>query len=174
MSEAKNEPLEIERRFLIRRPSEQTLLGVLRATPREIRQTYLVAPEGWSSERVRMSRTSSGVIYAHTRKCRLSRMAAIEEEAEITEAEYEELLQRADRSRRVLEKCRYTFTRGERTYEIDLYPFWRRCAILEVELPSEDALLPIPEELSVIREITGERCYSNHALALSVPDEPCL
>lgn len=172
MSEARNEPLEIERRFLIARPSEQTLLGVLGAASREIRQTYLLAPEGWSSERVRMSRTGDSVTYTHTRKRRLSHMAAVEEEREVTEAEYQALLLRADPARRVLNKCRYTFVRDAQVYEIDVYPFWERTAILEAELVSEESALSIPSVLSVIREVTGEQCYSNHALALSVPTEP--
>ncbi len=173
MSEVMGKPLEIERRFLIEMPSEVTLIGVLGAKPREIRQTYLLAPEGWSSERVRLSRTGDAVTYTHTRKCRLSRLTAVEEEREITEGEYEALLLRADPARRAIEKCRYTFSRGDRVYEIDVYPFWERCAILEVELPSEDAPLAIPAELEVMSEITGDRRYSNHALALSAPPEPC-
>ena len=173
MSDAIREPLEIERRFLILRPSEATLLDVFGASVREIRQTYLVTPEGWSSERVRMSRAGDAVTYTHTRKCRLSRATAIEDEREIGEDEYEALLLRADPSRRALEKCRYTFSHGERIYEIDLYPFWEKSAILEVELPSEEAALAIPSEIKVVWEITGDKRYSNHALALSVPTDPC-
>ena len=53
--------------------------------------------------------------------------------------------------------------------EVDLYPFWQDRAILEVELASEDETFALPDYLTVITEVTGDRRYKNVQLARSVP-----
>ena len=56
-------------------------------------------------------------------------------------------------------------------FEIDVYPFWKHQAIMEVELKDEGEAAPLPPDVTVLRELTGDRVYSNAALALSVPRE---
>ncbi len=170
MTERGGASLEIERRFLIRIPDGKSLLS-RGASHRRILQTYLVTPEGYSSERVRRSESGGRVVFTHTKKRRIARETALEEEREITEAEYGELLLFADPRRKPILKERYALTLGSLVYEIDVYPFWKRTAILEVELPDADAAFSIPDGILPIREITGERRYSNHALSLSFPPE---
>ena len=162
--------LEIERRFLIRMPDVAALLAE-GAGLRLIVQTYLVTPSGYSSERVRKSESGGVVTFTHTRKKRIALEAAVEQEREISLAEYEALLSRADPLRRPIEKKRLALAVGDLVYEIDIFPEWRETAILEVELPSAEHPLSIPSGIAVLREITGERRYSNHALSLCFPPE---
>ena len=54
---------------------------------------------------------------------------------------------------------------------IDVYPFWQRQAVLEVELPSEDTPLLLPTYIEVIREVSGDRRYKNVSLAREIPAE---
>lgn len=171
MSNPGKESLEIERRFLISMP-EKELLRELGADCREITQTYLLSSDGWSSERIRMSRRGESVIFTHTKKRRISHATALEAEQEITAEQYRALLLRADPTRGTLRKRRHTFTVGGQIFEIDVYPFWKRTAILEAELVRACAPLAIPEQIKVIREVTGDGRYSNHALALAAVDEP--
>jgi CYTH domain-containing protein len=166
--------LEIERRFLIERPDVQLLAERYGAKVKSISQTYLMTSDGYSSERVRCMTDRGGRVYTHTKKRRISRESAIEEERELSEAEYRTLLLSADPTRRVIEKDRVTFFFGGQCYEIDLYPFFSRIAVLETELPRADAPVAFPPELVIIREVTGIRSLSNHALALCVPDEASL
>ena len=56
-------------------------------------------------------------------------------------------------------------------FEIDVYPLWKHHAIMEVELKDEGEATPLPPDVTVLRELTGDRVYSNAALALSVPRE---
>jgi CYTH domain-containing protein len=167
--------IETERRFLIERPDLQTLAELYGAEAREIAQTYLAAPPGYSSERVRRSIDASGTaVYTHTRKRRISQASAIEEEETIDEERYRALLLRADPERRTIEKRRVTFRWRSQCYEIDLYPFFTRTAVLETELERADAPLSFPPALVILREITGVRTLSNHALARAVPSEDSL
>ena len=166
--------LEIERRFLIERPDVSLLCARYGAEMKMIRQTYLLKPLGYSSERVRMTLCDGVAVYTHTKKRRISKESAIEDEEIISEAAYRELLLRADPMRAMIEKKRLTFWIDSQCYEIDFYPFFRRVAILETELSSPEVSLRLPHEIEVIREITGIAALSNHALALSVPSEDSL
>ena len=159
---------EIERKFLIRRPEESELRPLASAS--DIVQTYLLAPKG-TTERVR-SRTQDGrTVYTHTRKRRLSDRRRIEEEREISLEEYGELLLRADPDCREIRKRRWVLPYRGQLFEIDVFPFWQRQAYLELELEDEAQTIEFPPEITLIREVTGDRRYTNAALAREIPAE---
>ena len=161
---------ETERKFLIEKPSEAVLLALSGAVADDIVQTYLLAPRGVTA-RVRRRAGVGGVTYTHTEKRRLTAMTAMEDEREIGESEYRALLGRADPTLRPIEKRRISVPHGALLLEIDLYPFWQRQAVLEVELPSEDTPLRLPPYLHMIREVTGDHRYKNVSLAREIPEE---
>ena len=162
-------PLEIERKFLIEYPDTARLAELADGDVSEISQTYLTAEAG-VSERVR-ARTRSGVtIYTHNSKIKLNAMKRIELEDEISRAEYEALLSRADPACRTVEKTRYCVRDGHFVWEIDVFPFWTDRAFLEVELPREDTPIVLPDFVRVICEVTEDDRYTNHALAKRLPE----
>ena len=161
---------ETERKFLIAYPDTDALLRLPGATVSEITQTYLLHPEG-HSERVRMRTYAEGTVYYHTVKRFLTAMTNEEIEREISSEEYRELLVRADPRRMPIRKTRICVPHGAHVLEIDIYPFWKKQAVLEVELESEDTPLTLPSFVNVLREVTGEKAYKNRALALYVPVE---
>ena len=164
-------PLEIERKYLIRLPDEG-LLDALAVSRDWIEQTYLLPAEAGSTDRVRARRAVGGrTVYTHTVKKPVSAMTHTEDETEIDESAYRELLKRADPALNVICKTRWCVPCGGYTLEIDRYPFWSDRAVLEIELGSEDEAPALPEWVSLIRELTGDKRYSNRALAASVPYE---
>ena len=162
--------LEIERKFLIARPDGEALLRLTGADYTDIIQTYLLCEPGMT-ERVRKRGKNGRFIYTHTIKRRLSRFTHTEDETEIDEAAYEALIARADPTRVVIRKRRYTLPRDGHVFEIDVYPFWNKQAVMEVELASEDESVSLPGEIRVLREVSGDRAYSNAGLALAVSAE---
>jgi CYTH domain-containing protein len=64
-----------------------------------------------------------------------------------------------------LYKKRYTFSLGALVAEIDVYPFFSDFCVMEIELPTEATVPEIPDFIRVIKEVTGEKAYSNRALA---------
>ncbi|MBR5539025.1 MAG: hypothetical protein IKU61_03920 [Clostridia bacterium] len=166
---SKSQPLEIERKFLIEYPDTALLDKLSGGNRSEISQTYLVGEKG-TSERVR-ARTRGGVtVYTHNVKVKLSHMMRIENEDEISEEEYSMLLKRADPQCRTIEKVRYCIPHGEFVCEIDLFPFWSDKAFLEIEMPSEDTEVSLPTYVKLIREVTDDNRYTNHALAKEIPE----
>lgn len=160
-------PTETERKFIIRKP-EKSLLDALPHS--EITQTYLLGDAG-VTERVRMRVYEDGTCYTHTRKVRISKMSSFEDEREIGQAEYARLLERADPERTPVQKVRYLLQSGASLFEIDVYPFWEKQAIMEVELKSESENVTLPKEIGTVREVTGDFTYSNASLSKKVPAE---
>ena len=139
------EPLEIERKFLIEMPERAVLDRC--PTRWEIWQTYLLAPPGISARvRRRVGETEQ---FFHTEKLRLTDRTCVERDREIDAREYEALLAQRDPARVTIHKERYCLPEGGLVFEIDVYPFWRRLAVMEVELQREDQGFTVPRGLRV-------------------------
>lgn len=159
---------EIERKFLIRRPERRWLEQ--HAQGSRITQTYLLAVPG-KSARVRKRVYEDHVSYTYTVKQKLSNMRRIEKEREISRDEYEMLLTQADPNRRIIEKERWVLKYLNQAFEIDLFPFWSKQAYMELELNAEDQHIDFPPDIEVLREVTGDKRYTNSALAKKIPAE---
>ena len=154
---------EIERKYLIRLPEDLSRFPVA-----HIEQTYL--ENDGATERVRRIEKEGGTVFFHTLKRRINGLRCVEEEGAIPPAEAEVLLARPRVGVPVV-KDRYYYRYGGHTFEIDVYPFWSRQCVMEVEMESEAEAVDLPPDITVIREVTGERRYKNAALAREVPRE---
>lgn len=156
---------EIERKFLIAMPDAAWLSGLDSSA---ITQTYLLGDEN-TTERVRKRVYPDHTEYTHTVKMRLSAVRRLENESEISRAEYEALLTRADPHKHTIEKRRYCLPWGELVWEIDVFPFWDDRALAEIELTAEEQPYTAAPELHILREVSDDRRYTNAALALEIP-----
>lgn len=161
--------LEIERRFLILRPPEPELAARC-SHVYHMEQTYLLSPPH-QTERVRRREGADGVAFFHTMKIDRSAITRLEQEEEITPEAYDAYLTRRDPMTETIRKTRYCLPEGPYTFEIDFYPFWPRCAVMEIELPREDTPFRFPDGITVVRELTGDRRFSNAALSWHIPAE---
>ena len=69
----------------------------------------------------------------------------------------------SDLTLRAVRKTKYRFHYASRAMEIDVYPFSKDKAILFVYGGGGEAALP--EEIEVLRDVTGDREYKNRRLA---------
>ena len=162
----KDSIFEIERKYLIRFPDRELLNSCSGKT--EITQTYLLSRDGRTA-RVRKRGLDGEYTYTHTQKTRISDVKRIELEREISQEEYERLLQDADPTRSVIHKTRYCLDYREQMFEIDVYPFWTDRAIMEIELESEEQEILFPPAVQIITEVTSDKRYTNSSLARHVP-----
>ena len=158
---------EIERKFLIAMPDEAFLKT---CSASAITQTYLVC-DGNTTERVRERAYPDHCEYTHTIKYKLNNMRRIEDERQIDEDTYTALLERADPARRPIRKVRYCFEHDGRLWELDVFPFWKNSAYLEIELTGENEAFTLPPGLRLKREVTDDPRYTNAALSLHIPEE---
>ena len=162
--------VETERKYIITKPSLDELISRDGYTVSDITQIYLKG-DNRSTHRIRRRAYGSAVQYTETVKLRISGMSAIERERVITESEYIKLSHDIADGSRPIKKTRHTFRYRGFTIEIDVYPEWENTAVLEVELATEEVSPELPSFIRVIREVTGNKAYSNAALSRSFPDE---
>lgn len=158
------EPYEIERKFLIEYPDIEALSALPNCEKVEIIQTYLKSDNG-DELRIRQRGSKGHYIYFETRKKAISGLKRIEIERRLTKDEYLEKLMEADPTRRPIRKDRYCLAAGNQYFEIDIYPFWKDQAVVEIELADADEEIYFPEFLKVKREVTQEEAYKNASLA---------
>ena len=164
-------PVEIERKYVIKKPKLSDLTACEEYSVSEIRQTYLESEDG-VTHRVRMRRYQDGVLYTETKKVRIDKISSYEDERQIDEAEYLRLLSGIKKGTRTLRKTRHAFSYLGQSFEIDIYPEWSRAAIMETELSRRDFKVSIPPFISVVAEVSGDFRYSNAAMSKEFPKEP--
>ena len=162
-------PLEIERKYLIQFPDLTEMSKMDGFESSEITQTYLVSGNG-ETKRVRKREANGKTVYTKTEKIRISDITHIENERELTESEYLDALKLRDASLNEVVKTRKIFFYEGHTLEIDIYPFWDKVAIMEIELGSEDEKIAFPDFINIIREVTHESAFKNRKIAERIPD----
>lgn len=155
---------EIEHKYLIKKPDENSLKGLAGVRVLNISQTYTT--EG---SRARKITENGKITYIKTVKKHISDLVRIENEEEISQNEYDRLL--GLKQGNAVEKTRYVYPYKNRKIEIDVYGFWEKQAILEVELDNENDEFELPPFIEVIREVTNDKAYRNYALSKKIPKE---
>lgn len=158
------ENLEIERKFLVEYPDCERLDTVRRL---EILQTYLKDGSGGSQRRVRKITENGEDVYFYTEKEFITAVTRRENEYEISAERYAELLEEKKADCVPVSKTRVCFNYKEQLFELDLYPFSDKSAILELELRSPEQEIFFPENVKIIKEVTGIGEYSNTELAIA-------
>lgn len=161
---------ETELKYLIEYPDVKALSQKEGCERWEIEQIYLTNPApGWV-RRIRRVECQGQIRYFRTFKQRISDLTALEDEGEITRSDYEVYRREADPARRPIIKTRLRIPYGGHVLEVDLYPFWKDQAILEIELEDESIVPEIPGDIHIIRDVSGDPEYKNHALAIRSND----
>ncbi len=156
--------VEIERKFIIAMPDIEALRTAPDHTESRITQIYLESAEG-ITHRVRLREYADRTVATETKKIRIDEMSVIEDEREISQDEFAELSKRIAKGTRPIVKTRHTFRHASHTVEIDVYPERQSTAIMEIELPTRETRVELPPFICVKREVTGNRAYSNAAIA---------
>lgn len=158
------EPYEIERKFLIKYPNIEWLESLPNVQKVEIIQTYLNSDTD-DEVRVRQRGLNGNYIYIKTIKRKVSDIKRMEIERMLSKDEYLDLLMKADTTKHQIRKTRYCISYNNCYLELDVFPFWKDEAILEVELSNENDNISIPAEIEVIKEVTNDMNYRNINLA---------
>ena len=160
-------PLEIERKFLIKYPDTDYLMSLVCAKA-EIEQSYLLGKNG--KFRLRRRGRDGSYIYIKTVKNKISETVREEIETRVSREEYYELLKN-NALTGTIKKDRYCLMYDGVYYEIDVFPFWRKQAYLEIELLDEDDEIKIPDFIELIREVSYDTRHKNSSLCRKIPLE---
>ena len=158
-------PKEIERKFLIKKPSEEQIANLGCVSKTNIIQTYLKKNDSNTERRIRQRGSlEDGFSFYYTEKTNLSNGIRIEKEEKITQFEYINYLTEADTNLHQISKTRHCFIYDNRYFEMDIYPFSDEYAIVEIELNDINEEINFPP-LDFIKEVTDDENYKNFSLA---------
>ena len=161
------EPYEIERKFLIEKPDLEYLDSLPNCEKVQIVQTYLKSNND-EEVRIRQRGSNSSFTYSKTRKITINDIKRIEIETRLTSEEYINELLNADPERGQIIKDRYCLSYNNQYFEIDIYPFWKDKAIVEIELSNENQKIDFPPFLEIIDEVTDDINYRNSEIAKQI------
>lgn len=162
--------VEIERKYVIKIPDKNTLRDLPDYTESEIVQIYVKSSSALT-HRIRSRETDGKTVYTETKKIRIDKMSAIEDEREISGADFYRLSKEIKEGTTPINKTRYTFTYCGKTFEIDVYPEWNETCIMETELSSREEKVDFPPFIKIVLEVTGNKSYSNASMAKKFPKE---
>lgn len=173
MSAQKELPKEIERKYLIQKPDIEALKQIPGCEATEITQTYLIQKDSGFGRRIRKRGNAGNWEYTYTQKQKIGFGERIELEDEISEQEYQELLKEAEPACHSIKKIRCCIPYEGQMLEIDIYEFSEAYATLEIELPTIETPVMLPDWLKILEDVTDKRGYSNFALSrkLAFPEE---
>jgi CYTH domain-containing protein len=156
--------IEIERKFLLKAVPDLKPTEVIK-----IKQWYLKVDGIWERARS-MDSNIYGIKWVHTIKTRISDISNIEDEYDMDKDEFDDFVKRcksAKQNARYITKERRIYPDGELKWEVDV--FSQKCHIIvaEIEIPSEDYELEIPEFIQKknLLEVTGLKQFSNRSLS---------
>jgi CYTH domain-containing protein len=156
--------IEIERKFLLKAVPDLKPTEVIK-----IKQWYLKVDGIWERARS-MDSNIYGIKWVHTIKTRISDISNIEDEYDMDKDEFDDFVKRcksAKQNARYITKERRIYPDGELKWEVDV--FSQKCHIIvaEIEIPTEDYELEIPEFIQKknLLEVTGLKQFSNRSLS---------
>ena len=165
-----NMPIEIEREYIIKTPDIALISSFEGYTSSVITQIYLESTQG-VTHRIRKREFADKTVYTETKKIKIDKMSAIEDEHEISEKEFARLAERQKKGTDIIYKTRHTVKYGELLLEIDVYPNWKSHCIMEIELENKDVSVAVPDFIEIVAEVTGDKKYSNASMSEKFPGE---
>lgn len=157
--------IEIERKFLLKSLPDTEPVDKIK-----IIQYYYKTPEGiWERAR-QMDSKLKGKRYVHTIKTRISDMSNDEQERDLTKAEFLAFRRKCMKypgNSKMLKKTRHIYLDGDLKWEVDLFTESAVLIIAEVEIPSEEYEIKIPEFISkkTLLEVTTMKQFGNRNIA---------
>lgn len=160
--------LEIERKFLLK-----SLPDIKPEQIVEIEQFYFKNQSGvW--ERARSWFSSNGEKrYIHTVKKSVSKSVNIEDEHDLSEKQFKAFKDKCYKTpneSKYIRKTRHIYKDGDLKWEIDEFNNDYKLIIAEIEIPTKDYEVIIPDYLKelVLIEVTGMKPFSNRSLSLKI------
>ena len=156
--------MEIERKYLVKKPSILQLSAHAELSICGIIQFYLISKEG-AERRIRARWKGTHTSYFLTEKREITPLCREETEREISFDEYVNYHDERDFSLSSIVKQRICFDYKGQLFELDIFSFSDKFALMEIELKSENDTVTLPDFIEVIKEVTNDPHYRNRNLA---------
>lgn len=160
-------PSQLQRKYLVEMPDLTALENLPTCSKVETVQTYLISDP---SQEVRVRRRGIEGDYLYTKTVKEQadpgvKLRRIVSDERLTESQYLAELANADPTLAPLRKIRYCLCEDDRCVQLDVFPFWKDKAVLELPVADEKMPPDVPKMFTVIEEITQNPAYRNYNLA---------
>ena len=162
--------LEVERKFLIKSPlsfQNMKLVWTNAIKVEDMHQFYLNSKKGYT-HRLRSLQKFGGdkVKYLYTIKKTITPGVNEENEKFISQSEYWNLAEKADKTKAPIFKTRYTFKHNTQVFELDVFEKeLENLIVLEIELNDLKDKVYLPPYLTKVKEVTKLKSYRNSYMA---------
>lgn len=157
------EPMTRKRKFLVDMPDVAALAQRYNALALDMMQTYLTMANPSVERRIRQQKNGEDYLYFYTEKHFMPDGTKWDTEKPISEKTYIRYLMEGDSALHSVRKTKYRFIYEGCRFELDVYPFSQDKAVLFMYSGGADT--PMPPEITVQREVTGDPAYKNRQLA---------
>lgn len=150
----------IEKKYLINKPDIDYLDKLKYCKKVHIVQHYLLDSTAKKEVKIVLRRENGNNLYYKVVKGSNGKFST-----SISADEYINLLETADPNRASISKDRYNFIFDSKYYKIDIFPFWKDRAILEIDLLSREEKVKMPKFVEVLEDVSDNINYKNSELA---------
>ena len=160
-------PLEIERKFLLKKRPDFRNKILRGAVKTFIEQMYLF-PQNGCEFRIRKRIQSGQPVFYKTKKESISGSPSVRRETEciINALDYVYLQEFLAPKSKTIRKNRYCFVYNGQYFELDEFLEPKKLWLLEIELTEENGSVDSPPFLDIEREVTGDQKYQNYGIAM--------
>ncbi len=162
---------EIEKKFLIKYPDLHFLNNLYNCKEVEIEQVYLKSKDG-ESRRIRRRSVGGKTQCYHTVKKQITSTVREEIETLISVNEYEKLKKEIAPKCEIITKKRYCLMENGCYFEIDIFPFMKNTAVLEIELKNENDKFTLPEFIEKLDDVTEKPEFTNYNMSKNLKTNP--
>lgn len=152
----------VQKKFLIKMPTEKAFSSIRGLHKVEILQTYLYSKDDRVERRIRQVGSDGNYAFYYTEKRKLPKLGISKNERKLSQQEYISLLMNGEKS---IRKTRYYFLSRNQYFYLDTYSNWNDKAILKIDLTYENKSVFIPNWIDVIQDVTDKTDFKNRNLA---------
>ena len=156
----------VEKKYLISMPDVEQLMKNKQCRKVHVKQHYIIDETRQEKEKIVLRRENNKNFYY-----KVVKKNKVKYSNSITADKYINKLEDENKKFYHIHKDRYYYIFDSRCIKIDVFPFWKDKAILEVDVLNDRENIKFPKFVHIIEDVTDNEAYKNYYLAEEYNDK---
>ena len=156
----------VEKKYLISMPDVEQLMKNKQCRKVHVKQHYIIDETKQEKEKIVLRRENNKNFYY-----KVVKKNKVKYSNSITADKYINKLEDENKKFYHIHKDRYYYIFDSRCIKIDVFPFWKDKAILEVDVLNDRENIKFPKFVHIIEDVTDNEAYKNYYLAEEYNDK---
>ena len=156
----------VEKKYLISMPDVEQLMKNKQCRKVHVKQHYIIDETRQEKEKIVLRRENNKNFYY-----KVVKKNKVKYSNSITADKYINKLEDENKKFYHIHKDRYYYIFDSRCIKIDVFPFWKDKAILEVDILNDRENIKFPKFVNIIEDVTDNEAYKNYYLAEEYNDK---